>query len=409
MLRLTRLRHAFRAFRHRDFQLFWTGQGISVSGTWMQTAAQSWLVYRLTDSPLHLGLLTLSKFGPALVIAPFAGLLADRFPRKRILLCTQAASLLVAAMLAFLALSGIIQVWQIMTLALVQGCIDATDMTVRQTFQMDLVGSDDLQSAVSLNSAAFNSARIVGPLFAGILIEWLGEGPCFAINAASYVAVLISLLLIRTQPPKSLAKPRPAFEAIAAGMSYVWETPAIRRVMLAVALTSAVGLSANTLTAALARDILHTGAQGYTRLLLGAGVGAILGSLTAAAVSSSRRASLVNFLMLCGLGASLMGLSQARSLAMAVLCMTLVGSMASVQLSTSNAFLQTESPQEMRGRVVSLYVWIFQGLAPVGGFAAGWLAAWTGIPTAILWAGILCLGCGLAFGATRPAKPDRRR
>jgi predicted MFS family arabinose efflux permease len=179
--------------------------------------------------------------------------------------------------------------------------------------------------------------------------------------------------------------------------------------MLAVALTSAVGLSANTLTAALARDILHTGPQGYTRLLLGAGVGAILGSLTAAAVASSRHASLVNFLMLCGLGISLLSLSQARSLPVAVLCMILVGSMASVQLSTSNTFLQTESPQEMRGRVVSLYVWIFQGLAPVGGLAAGWLAGKSSIPNAILWAGILCLACGLAFGATRPAIPDRRR
>ncbi len=409
MFRLTRLRHAFRAFRHRNFQLFWVGQSISVSGTWMQTAAQSWLVYRLTDSPLHLGLLTVSKFGPALVIAPFAGLLADRFPRRRVLLCTQSASLLVATAMASLSLTGVIQVWHIMILALVQGCIDATDMTVRQTFQMDLVGSEDLQSAVSLNSAAFNSARIVGPLFAGILIEWKGEGPCFAVNAVSYVAVLVSLFLIRTTSAGSPLKQRPAFEAIAAGMSYAWKAPAIRRVMLAVALTSAVGLSANTLTAALARDILHTGPQGYTRLLLGAGVGAILGSLTAAAVSSSHRASLVNFLMLCGLGASLLGLSQARSLPIAVLCMILVGSTASVQLSTSNAFLQTESPQEMRGRVVSLYVWIFQGLAPVGGLAAGWLASRSSIPSAILWAGILCLACGLAFGATRPAIPGRRR
>ena len=367
----------------------------------MQTAAQGWLLNELTHRPILLGYLTVARFGPALVIAPFAGLAAERFPRRAMVMLTQGASLVLASLLAWLTLAHAIQVWHILLLALFQGCVDAVDMTVRQTFQMDLVGPEDLQSAVSLNSAAFNSARIVGPLFAGILIEWVGEGPCFAFNALSYVAVLVSLLLIRMGPFQRTPARVSAFSAIADGMRYAWREPALRRVMLAVALTSSVGLSANTLTPALAREVLRTGAQGYTRLLLGAGVGAIVGSLTAAALSSARRASLVNFLMLCGLGASLLALGFVRSLSAAVLCMTLIGLMASVQLSTSNTFLQTESRPELRGRVVSLYVWIFQGLAPIGGLAAGWIAGHFSIPAAILWAGAACLVCGLAFGATR--------
>jgi MFS family permease len=406
---LSHLRHAFRALRHRNFQLFWLGQGTSVIGTWMQTAAQAWLLNELTHKPLLLGFLTVTRFGPSLIIAPFAGLAAERFPRRRVVILTQTTSLVLASLLACLTLAGLIQVWHILLLALLQGCVDSVDMTVRQTFQMDLVGPEDLQSAVSLNSAAFNSARIIGPFFAGFLIEWVGEGLCFAINALSYVAVLISLFLIRVPAAKRAPSRGSAFESIAAGMRYTWNTPAIRRVMLAVALTSAIGLSANTLTPALATDILHTSAQGYTRLLLGAGVGAIMGSLFAAAISTSHRAALVNFLMLCGLGISLIGLSQCRSVALAVVCMILIGIMASVQLSTSNAFLQTAAPLDMRGRVVSLYVWIFQGLAPIGGLASGWIADRFNIPAAILWAGIICLASGAVFGATRSVTPDQTR
>ena len=400
MFSLAQLRLAFRALRHRNFQIFWVGQGISVGGTWMQTTAQSWLVYRLTGSPLMLGFLTVAKFCPSLLIAPFAGLVADRMPRKKILILTQSASLLVATALAILALTGLIQVSHVMSLAFLQGCIDSLDMTVRQTLQMDLVGPEDLQSAVSLNSAAFNSARMVGPPIAGALIAWLGEGPCFALNAISYLAVLISLFVIRVQP----ALPRPdrqtMLEQISTGMGYVWATPSVRLVLIAVAATSAVGLSAYTLTPALAQDILHTGSQGYGRLLLAVGVGSVLGSLIAAAASTSRRATLVNVLMLFGQGLSLLSLGVSHTMPMAMVSLTLLGSMAAMQLSTCNTYLQTTAPPELRGRVVSIYVWIFQGFTFLGGLAAGWSAQHAGIPSAILGAGVICLLAGLAFGTT---------
>jgi len=398
MLSLTSLRQAFRALRHRNFQIFWVGQGISVGGTWMQTTAQSWLVYRLTGSPLALGLLTFSKFGPALVLAPFAGLVADRLPRRKVLLLTQSASLLVATTLAALALTETIRVGHVMALAFLQGCVDTLDMTVRQTFQMDLVGSEDLQSAVSLNSAAFNSARMVGPPIAGILIAWWGEGPCFALNAASYLAVLVSLFAIQVQAAPPRADRHSALDQITTGMRYVWQTAAVRRVMGAVAITSAIGLSVYTLTPALARDILKIGSQGYGRLLLGVGVGSVLGSLTAAASSTSKRAGLVNFLMLGGQGLSLLALSMATRTPLALTALVFTGAMASMQLSTCNTFLQTTAPPELRGRVVSLYVWIFQGLAPIGGLAAGWTAQHAGIPAAIRGAGALCLLAGVLFG-----------
>ena len=366
----------------------------------MQTTAQSWLIYRLTGSPLMLGLLTVAKFGPSWVIAPFSGLVADRLPRRKVLILTQSASLLVATLLAALAIRGLIQVSHIMVLAFVQGCIDSLDMTVRQTFQMDLVGPEDLQSAISLNSAAFNSARMVGPPIAGALIHWVGEGPCFALNAISYLAVLISLFLIRAKPATPRLDRLSMAEQISTGMHYVWGTPPARRVMIAVALTSSVGLSAYVLTPALAQDILHIGSQGYGKLLLGIGVGSILGSLTAAATSTSHRAALVNFLMLCGQGLSLLGLGMARTMPVTMIFLVLLGSMAAMQLSTCNTYLQTTAPPELRGRVVSIYVWIFQGLAPLGGFAAGWTAQHAGIPAAILGASAICTLAGLIFGMT---------
>ncbi len=397
MASLSHLRHAFRALKHRNFQIFWAGQGISVAGTWMQTMAQSWLLYRLTNSALALGFLTVARFGPALVIAPLAGLAADRLPRRKVVIGTQATSLVLASALAVLTLGGWIRVSHIMILALLQGSVDSLDMTVRQTFQMDLVGAEDLQSAVSLNSAAFNSGRMVGPALAGLLVARLGEGWCFVVNAASYLAVLTSLFFLHVKPVGQGAPRRSMAQDLAAGLGYAWGTPAIRRVMLAVAMTSAIGLSANAITPALARDVLSAGPRGYGAILAGAGVGAILGALVAAAASTSKRAALVNVMALGAMGLSLIGLGLARDLRLAVLCMTLVGSASALQLATSNTFLQTASRPELRGRVVSLYVWIFQGLAPVGGLGAGWVAHRAGIPTAILGSGLLCLLAGGAL------------
>ncbi|MEP0774259.1 MAG: MFS transporter, partial [Acidobacteriota bacterium] len=240
------LSSTFRALRHRNFRLFWVGQWVSVTGTWMQTMAQSWLVYRLTDSPLALGLLSAARFGPSLVAAPLAGVMADRFPRRNLVLSAQALAMGQAGVLAALTLSGAVQVWHVLALALVQGMVEAVDMPARQALQLDLVGAEDLQSAVSLNSVAFNAARMVGPALAGVLVVVASEGVCFALNAASYLAVLVALVSIPATPTqREVAVGMRA--RLVEGLRFVWGEVQLRRILLAAGVTSLFGLSYVTL------------------------------------------------------------------------------------------------------------------------------------------------------------------
>jgi MFS family permease len=392
-----RLRHVFRALRHADFRLFWVGQWISVTGTWMQTMALSWLVYKLTDSPAALGFLTAVRFGPSLFGSPFAGVLADRVSKRSLVLATQTASLLQASALAFLTLSGHVKLWHVLALALIQGISDMVDMPARQTLQVDLVGVEDLQSAVSLNSTAFNAGRMLGPALAGVVVAEWGEGLCFALNAASYLAVLIALLTIRPRlEPRRLH--RSVLTEIGEGFQYAWNEPAVRSILIGVAVTSAVGLSYSTLLPVLARDVLHAGARGYGFLLAGAGCGAIAGALLAAARRGGR-ALAVNQLGQAALGVGLMALGVAPTLPVAVAVMGLVGLAVAVQLSTTNGFLQTTAPPALRGRVVSLYTWLFAGLAPLGALPVGLLAERIGAPRTAIGAGVLCVVSALLLAA----------
>lgn len=389
-----RLRLTFRAMRHRDFTLFWLGQWVSVIGTWMQTMALSWLIYRLTDSALILGVLAAVRFGPSLLGSPFAGVLADRFPRRNLVLLTQSASLLLASALAALTLTGAVKVWHILTLALVQGVVDTLDMTARQTMQMDLVGPDDLQSAVALNSAAFNTGRMVGPAVAGVLVAVYGEGICFAINAASYLAVLVALLSIRgiaATPRSGASVGRDLLE----GMRFTWGHPTIRTVLLAVAITSMAGLSYSTLLPVLARDILKAGAPGYGLLLSCVGVGAIAGALGAAARRGNQGVGGLIGLGQAALGTGLIALGLSRVLWVSCAWMVLVGVAVTMQLAVTNALLQTTAPPAMRGRVISLYIWFFTGLSPIGGLAAGWVAEGAGAPLTAMGGGAICLASAL--------------
>jgi MFS family permease len=385
-----RLRLTFSAMRHRDYTLFWFGQWISVTGTWMQTMAQSWLIYRLTDSAFILGVLATVRFGPSLVGSPLAGVVADRFPRRNLVLITQSISLLIASALASLTLTGAVRVWHILALALVQGIVDTLDMTARQTLQVDLVGMDDLQSAVALNSAAFNTGRMVGPALAGVLVALYGEGVCFAINAASYVAVLAALLGVRASAviPRS---GRSVGRDLLDGLRYAWSQPSIRAVLLAVAVTSLAGLSYSTLLPVLARDILKSGAQGYGLLLSGVGLGAITGALGAAARRGNQGAGGLIGLGQAVLGAGLVALGLSRVLWISCAWMVLVGLAVTVQLAVANALLQTTAPPALRGRVISLYIWLFAGLSPIGGLAAGWAAEHVGAPLTAVGGGIVCL------------------
>lgn len=397
-----RLGGTFRAMRHRRFRVYWIGQFVSVNGTWMQTLALGWLVYRLTDSPSVLGLLSAVRFGPSLIGAPFAGVITDRFPRRPLVLLTQALGLLQASTLAALTLSGTVRVWQVLALALFQGIVDTFDMPARQTLQVDLVGVEDLQSAVALNATAFNAARIVGPALAGVIVGTYGEGVCFLVNAASFLAVLIALALIRTDPQPALA-PRSLRSDLLEGLRYAWGTPPVRAALLAVATTSVVGLSYSTLLPVVARDVLHGGARGYGMLLAGAGVGAILGALATAARRGSEGAGRRALAAQATLGAGLVVLGAVRSLALATAVMVVIGLAVATQLSTTNGFLQTTAPPEMRGRVISIYIWIFVGLSPIGGLVAGLVAERAGAPRTAAGAGVVCV-LSAAVTALRAAR-----
>lgn len=384
-----RARHVFRALRHRQFRIFWLGQAVSVTGLWMQTMALSWLVYRLTDSPLYLGLLAAARFGPSLVLSPVAGVVTDRFPRRDLLIGTQAASLVLAATLAVLTLSGQVVVWQLLVLATMQGVTDTLDLPARQTLQVDLVGLDDLQSAVSLNSSAFNTARMIGPAIAGVVVAAWGEGVCFAVNAVSYAAVLTALLAIRL-PRAAPGEREPFATALHGGVRFAWRTPAVRAALVAVAVTSVVGLSFSTLLPVFARDVLHSGVRGYGLLLAGAGLGSVIGALGAAARRGGG-SQLVVLAAQSALGAGLIALATTRALLVAALCLVVIGLVVAVQLTTTNGLLQTSSPPELRGRVMSLYMWLFVGASPLGGLAAGWLAERVGAPATAALAGAGCL------------------
>ncbi|MDD5563996.1 MAG: MFS transporter [Thermoanaerobaculaceae bacterium] len=401
----SRLAHAFRALRHRPFRVYWIGQWLSVNGTWMQTTAQAWLVYRLTDSPLVLGILSAVRFGPALVGSPIAGVLTDRLPRRLVVLTTQSLSLVQATLLAALTLSGAIRVWQVLLLALAQGIVDTLDTPARQTLQVDIVGVEDLQSAVSLNASAFNAARMVGPALAGVMVAAWGEGVCFAVNAVSYLAVLVALLTIRPQPAAA-RRAGSMWGELSEGVRYAWNNVEVRTMLGGIAVTSLFGLSYTTLLPVFARDVLHGGVRGFGVLMASGGLGAVVGALGAAARRSGRHMGGIMAAGQGALGLGLVALAFTGSLPVASVWMVVIGLGVAIQLSTTNGFLQVTAPAHMRGRVVSLYIWLFSGLAPVGGFAAGWIAEHVGAPWTAAGAGV---ACGLAAALTCCEMPLLRR
>src|SRR5208283_3869361 len=279
----SRLALAVRALRHRNFQLFFAGQLISLIGTWMQTVAQSWLVYRLTGSALLLGTVGFASQIPVFIMAPVGGIVADRLNRRRVVIGTQIASMVLAAILALLTITGRVQVWQIMVIAAGLGAVNAFDIPARQAFLMDMVGREDLMNAIALNASMFNGARIIGPAVAGVLVASIGEGWCFFANAVSYIAVIIGLLLMRITHAANLAHPGSPLENILEGFGFARNTGPIRAILLLLGLVSFVGMPYVVLMPVFADQILHGGARGLGILMCATGVGALLGAASLAA------------------------------------------------------------------------------------------------------------------------------
>jgi MFS family permease len=395
---------ALRALRHRNFQLFFGGQLISLIGTWMQTVAQAWLVYRLTNSALLLGSVGFASQFPVFLVAPLGGITADRVNRQRLVIATQIASMILAGVLAALTLTHRVQVWHIFLLAGLLGVVNAFDIPGRQSFLVDMVGKDDLMNAIALNSSMFNGARVVGPAIAGILVAKIGEGWCFAANSLSYIAVIVGLILMHVHSPARVSKHSP-IEDIIEGFRWVNQTKIIRALLLLIGLVSLVGMPYTVLMPIFADKILHGGARGLGILMGATGVGALFGALTLAAKTGVKGLGRWVTYSCAGLGVSLFCFSYSTSLWLSVALLLPAGYSMMLQMACSNTLIQTMVPDQLRGRVMSVYSMMFMGMAPFGAFFGGALAHRFGAPITVASGGIACVLGAIWFAR---ALPDMR-
>ncbi|MGC1687824.1 MAG: MFS transporter [Candidatus Acidiferrales bacterium] len=392
----------FRALRHRNFQLFFGGQLISLIGTWMQSVAQSWLVYRMTGSALLLGTVGFASQIPVFVLAPLGGMLADRRSRQHIVIATQTISMLLAFALAALTLTSVITVWEIMVLAVLLGAVNAFDIPARQAFLMDMVGREDLMNAIALNSSMFNGARVIGPAVAGVLVAWIGEGWCFFANAISYIAVIVGLLLMKLTIPKRAKVTASPFEHIVEGFRFVERTKPIRALLLLLGCISLFALPYSVLMPIFADRILHGGARGFGILMGCAGLGALGGALTLAMRSSMRGLGRWIAISCAAFGAALIAFSLSHWFWLSAILLVPVGYAVMLQTSASNTLLQAMSPDNLRGRVLAVYSMMFMGMAPIGALFAGAVAKHIGAPLTVGFGGIGAIVGAALFARVLP-------
>ncbi len=381
----------FRSLRHRNFQLFFSGQFISLIGTWMQTVAQSWLVYRLTGSSLLLGVVGFSSQIPVFLLAPLGGLVADRWPRQKVVIATQTASMILAFMLAGLALAHRLTVWEIMVLAGLLGVVNAFDIPARQAFLIEMVSREDLMNAIALNSSMFNGARVAGPAVAGILVAALGVGWCFFANAVSYIAVIIGLLLMRIKRPAELERNDSALENVIEGFRFARRTGPVWTLLLLVGLVNFVAMPVTVLMPIFADRILHGGVQGLGWLMGAIGVGALLGALALATRTDVRGLGRWVAVSAGAFGVSLVlfGFSHWMWISIAVLVPS--GFFMMVEMAATNTLVQAMSPDRLRGRVMAIYSMMTGGMAPLGSLTAGAAADRIGAPAAVAVGGVWCV------------------
>jgi len=392
-----------RALRHRNFQLFFGGQIISLTGTWMQSVAQAWLVYKLTKSALLLGSVGFASQFPVFLVAPLGGITADRHNRQRLVIATQTCSMILAGILAWLTLSGRVEVWHIFVLAALLGVVNAFDIPGRQSFLIDMVGKEDLMNAIALNSSMFNGARVIGPAVAGILVARIGEGWCFAANAISYIAVIIGLLLMNVHCAPRISSHSP-IEDIVEGFRWVNQTRIIKSLLLLVGLVSLVGMPYTVLMPVFADQILHGGARGLGILMGATGVGALFGALTLAAKTGGVKGLGRWVTITCaGLGVSLFLFSFSTSFWLSCALLLPAGYSMMLQMACSNTLIQTMVPDQLRGRVMSLYSMMFMGMAPFGAFFGGALAHRIGAPITVAAGGVACVIGAIWFWRALPA------
>jgi MFS family permease len=397
----SRFSHAWRALRHRNFRLFFTGQSISLIGTWMTRIATSWLVYRLTGSALLLGLVSFAGQIPTFLLAPFAGVLVDRIDRRKLLVWTQVLAGVQSLAMAALTLAKVITIHEVIALSALQGLINAFDMPGRQSFLVHMVDDkQDLSNAIALNSSMVNMARLVGPAIAGVVIGAVGEGYCFAIDGISYIAVVISLLMMRVPAATLKRATTSMLDQLQEGWTYVANFHPIRTILLLFALTSLMGMPFMVLMPIFASQIFHGGPHTLGYLMGASGVGALISAASLALRKSVK--GLTTMIQISaamfGIGLILFGLS--RNFVLSLFLLLIVGFGMMQGLAASNTVIQTLAPEDKRGRVMSFYTMAFVGMAPFGSLLAGALAHRFGAPHAVIITGTCCL-IGSAWFATQ--------
>jgi MFS family permease len=380
----------FAAFAHRSFRLWFFGQTVSLVGTWMQNMAQGWLVYQITGSSLLLGAVNTCSSLPMLLFTLWGGVLADRFPKRRIMLVTQAMLMLLAFALAALAAGPWIRFWHVLVIATLGGVVMAFDMPARQAIVMELVGKKDLMNAVALNATMFNSARIVGPMIVGLLMPVIQASGCFLLNGISFLAVLVSLLLMRHAEHALANVDESPWHHAAEGFRYVRTRPDILRLFVQLAILGIFGWTYTVLMPVFARDVLRVGERGFGLLLTANGVGALAASLAIAAGGHRGRRERRVFLGVLLFAAAQLLFSFSRSLPLSLACMAVAGWAMITFFTTANTVVQTTTPDALRGRVMGIYSLTFTGTSPIGALQAGTLAEHFGAPVAVRIGATVC-------------------
>ena len=396
--------HAWRALRHRNFRLFFGGQSISVIGTWMTRVATSWLVYRLSGSALLLGTVSFAGQIPTFLLAPIAGVLVDRIDRRKVLLWTQALAMLQSLALAGLTLSNCITVGEVLALSAFQGLINAFDMPARQSFMVQMVEERaDLSNAIAINSSMVNMARLVGPSLAGLLIAVKNEGWCFLVDGISYIAVIISLLMMRVSRTEAQHARTSTFTQLKEGWTYVAGFVPIRSILLLFALLSLMGWPFMVLMPIFAAKILHGGPHTLGFLMGAVGIGSLASALSLVMRRSVRGLTRVIPVAAVIFGAGLIAFGFSHYLWLSMLTMLVTGFGMMQGLTGSNTIIQTLVDENMRGRVMSYYTMAFVGMAPFGSLLAGALAHAIGAPRTVIVSGVACILGGIWFTSQLPA------
>lgn len=381
----------FPALKHRNFKLFWIGQIISLVGTWMQNAALGWLVYLITKDRLLLGVMTAVQFTPMLIFSLFAGVIIEKYPKRRIIILTQVLQLITALLLFLLVYTNHIKYSYVLIIVFIVGTVQSIDNPARQSFVVEMVeGKNNLMNAIALNSAAFNGARLIGPAIAGIIMSSLGPKWCFFLNAISFLAVIIGLLMMKMEDKPSRKHIGNPLKDIGEGLNYIFQTPKLLFTLLSVIVIPTFCINFNVLLPPFTKDVLNLGERGYGNLMSALGLGALIGAITIAIRGSKRKSYWYQVGGALGLSLFLIVMGFTENYGLSLIVLVLCGFFMVIYSTTCNSVLQMNSPDEMRGRIMSVYSLIFGGLTPIGSLYAGGASKLIGIK----WAFILSGGIG---------------